>query len=61
MWMSNETSFGGTRAISSAEETSLLGGCTTKVSPSNIPSANIVASRKIVALFVDNESNTWLY
>ncbi|KAE9541321.1 hypothetical protein AGLY_004566 [Aphis glycines] len=51
-------SFGGNKAIFNSDEVHSLSGCTTWVSSSKIPSANIVTAFKIIELLVDNVSNT---
>lgn len=59
MLISNGVSLGGINDIYIIEFTAELGGCTTKVSPLNIPSANIVADLKTVELFVVRVKDTW--
>lgn len=56
--ISNGVSFGGINEIYIIEFTAELGGCSTSVSPSNIPSAKIVADLKTVELFVLRVNDT---
>lgn len=58
MLISKGVSFGGINEMYIMEFTSELGGCSTSVSPSKMPSAKIVADLKMVELFVVRVNST---
>lgn len=58
MLISKGVSFGGINEMCNIEFTAEVGGCSTSVSPSNMPSAKIVADLKTVELFVLRVNDT---